>query len=344
MDVDDDAVLRSVAQVSEGSGLSAAAVDLLAENELDVAVKDGLGVPNTHCAANTSNKARRTGRTRDGGPTRNKFTGAEDAHVPVYIRSVKSGALLGSLMCACATLVHGSCKRGLTISTLEKAAEKCYGNEAVVSDGRNITVGGKQAPQRWFELVHACRKEDTHTGQITIDYRLSGVPVCGRVFAGAYGISESTFDQIECKVLAGKHAWRDGLPRSRIIPGARSALSLGPSTLFVAATTWWLGLFLCFDCTTKKGKIMYDVRNWNSTYVDEFIPTMHALGHMWRVPTTTTRVDTVGCSDDGAIDDTDTTGSKGMWYRARKHALQRFADTEYHVGSEPFQLIERRKL
>ena len=183
--------------------------------------------------------------------------------------------------------------------------------------------------------MHACRKEDALTRTISIDYHLFGIPVCGSVFAGAYGISASTFDQITSKVLAGKHAWRDVSPKTR---------APGPSDLYVAATTWWLQLFLCFDCTTKKGKIMYDVRNWNITYADEFIPTMHALGHMWREPTLITPDDAVGCSDEGAIDDTDSVGSRGMWYRARNEALQRFADTEYYKGSQPFELISRRKL
>ena len=145
-EVDEDAVLRYVAQARKAApaGLSAATMELLAENERELEAGTcpaGSALCRVRSTA-SSDKAPRTGRTRGGGPTRHKFTGSDDAHVPSYIRAVKGGALLGSLLCTCATMVV-SCKRGLTISTLEKAAEDCYGKESVVSDGQNVSLGSK---------------------------------------------------------------------------------------------------------------------------------------------------------------------------------------------------------
>jgi len=186
---------------------------------------------------------------------RSKWAGDDDCKVPTHVRLVKSGALIGTMLCTCG-VGRAACKRMLTPHDCELAAEACYGQKVLLppDEGGVCELTNHKAPAKWFALVYSCRKENPIDGAISIDYKtLGGKPLCRSAFRDLYGITHSTFDRIEAKVFAKEHVWR--------VRKSSSKAGAVPSSLFVAAGQWWIDLFKCFDHTTKHGKLLYEVRN-----------------------------------------------------------------------------------
>ena len=231
----------------------------------------------------------------------------------------------------CAATGGEKCIRSLTRKQVERAAEASFGERAL-GDDEIITLKNHEAPRHWFSLVFQHRRVEMATGLVTVlHYHLDGRPVCRGVFRDAHGMTRTTFDSIERRVLNGDSQYS----MSRRVDSQRQ-----PSEFFCATVVWWTGLFRCFDHTTKHGKLLYEVRRRNATYAEEFVPTMHALGHNWRVP----KRDEIVCSDGSDAGDDDDLGSPGLWYRARNVALQRYAVDTYGRGAKSFALKSRRQL
>ena len=285
-------------------------------------------------------------RTDDKGK-RMKWDGAPDSQLQQYLHKVRSGQLIGELKCSCcASAVQGlappgPCKDNIQTRILKKCAELCYGETVLVTGETQIS--NHKAGNQWFKLVYECRVVDPQTGRVKgIDYKVQGIEVCKSVFGACYGMTNTTFDSIVRRVEAGDHAWKAARKKS----GREKE---DEASMFLSAVAWWMSIFHCFDNTTKRGHLIYDVRNWSTTYEDEFIPTMKTLGFSWRSQSRaldengTLQHDLEGDHSSSEFEQPDEYGSKSTWYRARNIGLQRFADKTYGLGGARFKLFSRAK-
>jgi hypothetical protein len=275
---------------------------------------------------------------------RSKYNGGPDSQLQLYLGKVRSGQLIGEMKCCCSPL-HSApariCKDDMQTRMLKRCAESCYGENVLVTG--QTDVSNHKAVHQWFKLVFDCRVVCPDTGGVKeIDYRVQGIKVCKTVFAACYGMTSTTFEKIERRVEAGDYAWRAARRKGR-------HEAQDQTSMFVAAVAWWISIFSCFDNTTKRGWLIYDVRNWRTTYEDEFIPTMKSLGFSWR--STSKMLEGNGAVQDDLEGDVSATesgmnddyGSKSSWYRARNVALKRFAEKTYTEGADPFKLASRKK-
>ena len=218
----------------------------------------------------------------DGKGVRLRWIEGENSHVKTYLNTVKSGTILGTMICVCAASGGETCIRSLTRKQVERAAEASFGERAL-GDDETILLKNHEAAGHWFSLVLQHRRVAIDTGLVTLHYHLDGMPVCRTAFRDAHGMVRSSFNCIEKKVLNGDSLYSESRPLAR---------QKQPSEFFRAAVVWWIGMFRCFDQTTKHGKLMYEVRRYARTHARRArtpVARTHAHFHRSQPPSTPSR-------------------------------------------------------
>lgn len=294
-------------------------------------------------------------------------------HVQDHMRKLQSGHLLGGIKCS-PTCRNQNCNEFVDLRLAKLCAEESFGFAALKGDWSNIQNNHK-AVRHWFDLVYAQRVlHSIHKTVVQVDYKLHGVSVCARAWAGFYGIPETTAATIHRQVMQNKDVWNDGLAKQCMLAKRKERAYLEQ-----AAAAWWYIRLGYYEMIVDYGFIQYprDIC-WTSVYEDEFVPEVRKLGYHWKQPHCDVDQDNARhdndmfrtvrgrggphasrdhdyrdglLSDDElgnqhplhAEDDSKEHGSISTWYRGRNLALKQLAHDKLGENAKPFKFVSRAK-